>query len=327
MTAITAAVSASLSAAVIFAPAQATAGGASPIAGPAPTGAVATPDGTQRLHVRELRHGTLIRAAGRTRGRLRLDAPYTLQAVAYDGTPGGLSADGRTLVLAGPPALSQQGRTRFAIVDAAKLRVRRTLTLKGQYGFDALSPDGRWLYLIEATERTPGAYSVRAYDLRRGRMRPGVIIDPSEKPVEMWGLPMARATSPDGRFEYTLYDGRDHEFIHVLDTVNRKAKCIDLPHLPAHVGSLGMAMASDGKRLSLDRNGEAVANVDLASYAVSLPSHSRREPATTREAAPVETDGGGFPWLLLPAAGLLLAGGLIPLRRWRAASPTRTATP
>ncbi len=143
-----------------------------------------------------------------------------------------------------------RGRTRFAIVDAAKLRLRRTLTLEGEFGFDALSPDGRWLYLIEATERTPGAYSVRAYDLRRGRMRPGVVIDPSEKPIEMWGYPMARATSPDGRFEYTLYDGRDHEFIHVLDTVDTKAKCIDLPHLPP-TWEPPMAIASDGNTLAL----------------------------------------------------------------------------
>jgi hypothetical protein len=141
---------------------------------------------------------------------------------------------------------------------------------------------------------------------------------------------MARATSPDGRFEYTLYDGRDHEFIHVLDTANRKAKCIDLPHLNAQVGRLGMTIASDGQTLGLNRAGGPVAKIDLTSYVVSVTSSDNHEPnaATTREAAAAKNGGGGFPWLLAAAAGLILAGGLVPLSRRRragAAAPTRTA--
>ena len=45
----------------------------------------------------------------------------------------------------------------------------------------------------------------------------------------MRGQPLTRATSPDGRWAYTLYDGAGKEpFIHALDTSTRSARCIDL---------------------------------------------------------------------------------------------------
>ena len=47
----------------------------------------------------------------------------------------------------------------------------------------------------------------------------------------MNGLPMNRATSAGGRWEYTLYDAPEHPFIHALDTEGRKAFCIDLDAL------------------------------------------------------------------------------------------------
>jgi hypothetical protein len=320
---------AALTAAVVLAPAaalqSAAAGGVSPIVGAAPSGAIAIADGDQRFRIQELARGTLITSSGRTNARLRLSQPFMLAAVAHDGTAGGLSADGRTLVLSRPETEALPGRSRFAVIDAARLRLRRTITLRGTFGFDALSPDGRWLYLIEATGG-PGAYSVRAYDFREHRLFRNVVIDPSEKPSEMWGNPMARVTSPDGRWAYTLYDGADHDFIHVLDTANRGAKCIDLPHLPAHVGDIEMAITPDGGLLSLGRGGRLLANVDLSSYRVSLSEPETRVAPHRHEAA-ASDGGGGFPWLVLPAAGLLLAGGLIPLRRRQTAAPTRPGRP
>ncbi len=46
----------------------------------------------------------------------------------------------------------------------------------------------------------------------------------------MGGVPVARASSPDGRWAYTLYARRgDHPFVHALDTAKREAFCVDLP--------------------------------------------------------------------------------------------------
>ena len=60
----------------------------------------------------------------------------------------GLARDGRTLVLAslsGPFA----PRSRFLVVDPHRMKILRTITLKGAFSFDALSPSGSRMYLIQ----------------------------------------------------------------------------------------------------------------------------------------------------------------------------------
>ena len=72
-------------------------------------------------------------------------------AVAYDGSPGGLSADGRTLVLTQPGVRFPQTTSGFTRLDTRRLKILDTVTLDGTFTFDALSPDGRQMYLIEYT--------------------------------------------------------------------------------------------------------------------------------------------------------------------------------
>jgi hypothetical protein len=155
---------------------------------------------------------------------------FTIPAVAYDGSPGGLSADARTLVLVRPRVAFPQRRTAFAVLDARRLRLREVLALRGDFSFDAISTDGRWLYLVQyLSPRDPTRYLVRLYDLRVGRLAREPVIDPREVGDVMRGSPVSRAASPDGRFAYTLYDGAgEHPFIHALDTERRTARCIDL---------------------------------------------------------------------------------------------------
>ena len=45
----------------------------------------------------------------------------------------------------------------------------------------------------------------------------------------MAGYPLARASSPDGEWVYTLYQGPEHAFVHALAAVDGYALCIDLP--------------------------------------------------------------------------------------------------
>ena len=53
-------------------------------------------------------------------------------------------------------------RTTFAVVDTRRLAVRRHLALRGDFSFDAISPDGRTMYLIEYSARDLNNYAVRA---------------------------------------------------------------------------------------------------------------------------------------------------------------------
>jgi hypothetical protein len=147
----------------------------------------------------------------RTLRRVLLPGRLSVPAVAYDPTPSGITPDGRKLVLITPRRAFPRAWTSFAIVDTRRLRIRRVLRLRGDFSFDAISPDGRTLYLIHYP--TPSdilRYEVRAYDLRAGRLLPEPIVDPREPGERMSGLPVTRATSPDGRWEYTLYDGPEY---------------------------------------------------------------------------------------------------------------------
>jgi LPXTG-motif cell wall-anchored protein len=246
-----------------------------------------------------------------------LRGDYGVPLVAYDGTPSGLSADGERLVLIKPRVRFPRERTSLALLDAERLRLREEITLRGDFSFDAISPSGGTIYLIEYTDpRDPTAYEVRAYDVERGKLLPDPIIDPNETGEEMAGFPQTRAMSPDGRWAYTLYEtpGKDHPpFIHALDTARGTAVCIDLDALADHrqVWRLGLQPSPDGAVLGVVDRGQAIANVDLATFEVSEPAIP---PAPPAEAGPDED---GTPWLLIAGGGVLLivAGALIVLRR------------
>jgi hypothetical protein len=235
-----------------------------------------------------------------------IDGRFTIPAVAYDGSPSGLSADGRTLVLIRPRVAFPQRRTTFALIDTARLRLRDVLTLRGNYSFDAISPDGSTLFLIQYTSpRDPTRYAVRAYDLASRRVLPEPIVDPAEPDERMAGMPISRAVSPDGRWAYTLYDGSGHEpFIHALDTVALQAVCVDLPQLEDQHNLFALSLQADrrGSELTVRQGrpgqpgSQPLLSVDTSSFAVSEPS-------------PTPAGDGDPPWLLIGALGAVLGVG------------------
>jgi LPXTG-motif cell wall-anchored protein len=245
----------------------------------------------------------------------QLGRQLVVPAVAYDGSAGGLSADGDTLVLTKPGLRFPQAQSEFAVLDADRLRVRELVTLEGTFTFDALSPDGSKLYLIEYTSaRDLTEYRVRSYDIERGRLDPSPIIDPDESGEDMYGTAVTRARAPSGRWEYTLYDGAEHPFVHALNTERGTAVCIDLDHLDRVVpGRTGLEPSPDGSTLSVIDRGESVASIDLTSFEVSEPA------SPGAPAAEAGADEDGTPWLPIAGGGLLLiaAGALIVLRRRR----------
>jgi hypothetical protein len=201
---------------------------------------LSAPGGDVAYTTKSGKHGTVVTERARYGGVLRqrrIPRTFSLPAVAYDGSPGGLSADGRTLVLISPRTRYPRRRTTLAVVDSKSLQVRLQIALEGDFSFDAISPDGRLMYLVEYNPRNYGEYDVRAYDLKARRLLAKPVVDPREPDEQMYGVPVTRASSADGRWAYTLYDSREHPFVHALDTSDRTAVCIDLDDLRTVWGS------------------------------------------------------------------------------------------
>jgi DNA-binding beta-propeller fold protein YncE len=280
---------------------------------------VVDPEGGDRYTAIGMKSGTFVQRINTANGQIErsklLDGQLAIPAVAYDGSPGGLSADGDTLVLAEVAFRFPQSDSVFPVIDTNRLRIVDTVTLDGTWTYDALSPDGRWLYLIEYTSpRDITQYEVRRYDLERGRLDPKPIVDPEESSEEMYGSPMTRATSPDGRWAYTLYDGAEHPFIHALDTERGEAVCIDLDPgavPPRRLFRMTLDPSPDGSTLTVtDPKEGPVAIVDTKSFDVT-------QPAVAPPADSGGDDSGGAPWLAIGLGALGLAATSLAVVRWR----------
>ena len=244
---------------------------------------------------------------------------YGVPLVAFDGTTEGLSADRGVLVLAGLPD-GRPTRTRFVALDARNLRIRRSFSLRGRFAFDALSPEGETLYLVQHLSAHAPRYVVRAYDIRSGRLFPGVIRDRRERDRTMHGYPLARATSADGRWAYTLYAQPEvHAFVHALDTVAGRARCIDLPGGRRSLAAVELKLSDDGRELvALSDAGERVAVVARSTLLLRTGSETSAPSAAPARGPEPPGSNGGEMWAPVGAgAGVLLAAGLLARRRTR----------
>jgi hypothetical protein len=275
-------------------------------------GAVA-PGGPERLITRRAGEDTLVAAVRRRDGRTlrsrHIAGRWSVPAVTLDGATTGLSADGRTLVLARPTHDFRATSTRLAVLDTRQLLVRRRVELPGFFTVDAISPDGRWLYLIQYGGNVLD-YAVRALDTRTGRLAAREIVDPRAPDEQMGGLPMTRATSRDGRWVYTLYGGGEETFIHALDTVGQTAACIDLDMLPpeSDMSAVRLHSSADGRRIEVRASDGLVATVDAGTFEVSEPGATAAARPAGHRAVESSADGRGFPW---PALVLVAAAGAI----------------
>lgn len=246
------------------------------------------------------------RRGGRIAGSRLLPGNFTVPAVAYDGSAGGLSADGRVLVLIEPRVSFPRRETTFAVLSARRLALRKLVRLHGDFSFDAVSPVGDRLYLIQYTSpNDPTRYAVRAYDVRAGRLLRRPIVDPRDR-EKMHGQPVSRALSPDGRWAYTLYDGGGKEpFLHALNTARGTARCIDLDALAGNKYLWRLRLAVTGGSIVIRDGDEPELTVDRSSFAVTKPVS---RPASSGEDTPVWGWALGATALtvLLTGAGLLL---------------------
>jgi hypothetical protein len=268
---------------------------------------IAVPGGQLDYQTVRVMGDTRLVESARYGGALRartIRGPFSIPAVALDGSATGLSADGRTLILISQRRRFPRELTTFAVVDTKSLRVTRRLELRGDFSVDAISPDGATAYLIEYSSRDYTNYDVRAYDLRAGRLFSEPVVDPDEADEPMTGVPVTRLPSPDGRWAYTLYQSAEHPFVHALDTQNRTAVCVDLDDL----GEVWNATLSlRGPWLDVrDRRARLLASIDTRTHGVA------------GAAAPRPTsDDASTSWLpvALPAAALLLLAAALRRRR------------
>jgi hypothetical protein len=177
---------------------------------------------------------------------------YVIPAVAFDGSGGGLSANGNVLALINFSRAYPPPRTKLAILDTdvylrhprrpGQRRPRhaiRRLSLPGYFAFQAISPNGSKLYLRHYRTHDRGSthdrrsddFDLRAMDIGSGRLAPPPLkVSNGERPLA--GLPVSAATSPDGHWAYALYDGDMRlPFLLALDTVSGRLIRVDLPGL------------------------------------------------------------------------------------------------
>jgi hypothetical protein len=274
---------------------------------------VTVPDSGYRFVTLGANRDTIVarvqRRGGRIVGSRLLAWHFTVPAVAYDGSAGGLSADGRVLVLIEPRESFPRRETTLAVLGTRGFVLQRLVRLRGDFSFDAVSPSGGRLYLIQyLSPKDPTVYAVRTYDVRAGRLLSAPIVDPRDR-EQMHGQPLSRATSPDGRWAYTLYDGGGKApFLHALNTARGTARCIDLDALKGRTYLWRLRLAVTGGSVVIRDGREPELAVDRTSFAVSRPAGAA---ASASEATPV------WSWALGAAAltVVLVAAGLVLVRR------------
>src|SRR5205823_748674 len=133
----------------------------------------------------------------------------------------GVSANGGNVALT-----HARGRTtHFVMFDATRRVVYRTFALRGWYDVDAVSNDGRRVFLIQYLRS--GGYLIRLFDLDHRVLTARRL---TEQGAPMDGTAWDAVAAADGHRLLTLYlRGNGAPEVHTLDLLRGTAVCIDLP--------------------------------------------------------------------------------------------------
>jgi len=191
---------------------------------------------------------------GSIRNSMRLGGSFQLPAATANGLPGGLSPDGRWLVVERfDEATGQMPKgTHMLLIDTSRFTVARKIDLAGYFQFDAVSNNGINLYLIQHLNARE--YYVRLYDVPSNTLTENIVVDKSDGNQAMAGVRLSGIATPDGRWLFSMYV-REHEgpFIHALSLDGPFAFCLDLPGAgygddPREM-NWSLAMAAEGSNL------------------------------------------------------------------------------
>lgn len=261
----------------------------------------------------------LLGAGGPSLHSQAIPGSFGIPAVAYDGSVEQVPATSPTMVVAGKTASALPRRSRFVVLSTRDLHVVRRITLDGAFAFDALSPDGATMYLTRHTSLAHiTRYTVRAYDIRAGRLLPGVIADKSEGEWRMDGMPASRIQTGDGGWAYTLYQGgEDGAFVHALDTRTGTAHCIDIPGMTNRdVMGMKLRLTDGGGRLVVRSGARAVTAIDTHTFElVSARAHTQKHRAAPAPSGSSSSGTSEAAWGIGIVVVLLAGAGLVGVRR------------
>jgi hypothetical protein len=171
-------------------------------------------------------------ASGQTIAQTAIPAGYALPNIAFQGPTAGLSPNGQWLALtksSSPSGAGQGGgTTNFLVGSSALTDPFKSIHVKGDFVFDALSNDGTSLYLIQKM-KDPNHYQVRLYNVAAGELAPGAVVDKREPNEPMNGIRGDSVADPGGNYVYTVYIRDAGPFIHALPLDEPIAWCVDLP--------------------------------------------------------------------------------------------------
>jgi hypothetical protein len=188
--------------------------------------------------IQRARRFTTVRAYDARTGR-------ELRAHTYRGggwSLAGVSANGRYVALLDS---FPKSRVTIKIIGSRLGRVLHTIALHGSYDVDAVSNDGRKLFLIQYLR---SGYLVRFYDVGRQALASQVL---TEKGAPMQGLAWDAVPSRDGHYLFTLYlRGDGAAEVHTLDLRQGTATCIDLPRGdPLSIQQYALSLSPNGRTL------------------------------------------------------------------------------
>jgi DNA-binding beta-propeller fold protein YncE len=229
-------------------------------------------------------------ATGDDRTSFVLDGRWSVPA-SYGPAPSGLSANGKWMVLVAPPhATGTVMVNRFAVVDLANGKLDRVVTADGDVGFDAVSDDGRNLYLVEHPVPAPH-YAVRVASFNGAGLQDGVLGQiKTAEPEVMNGLYHASVAVGSDWF-LSLYSnpGRG-PFIHALNTTQLYAQCIlNMPDVPAALRpAWSMLLDAKHDRLyAVNGSGGVVSEINTSALIVLRSNIELAPAAASLAGAPV----------------------------------------
>jgi hypothetical protein len=211
-----------------------------------------------------------------------------------------LSFNARWLALREETSQSSVADTHIIVIDTQRMRVVADKTLHDMFGLDAITADGKILYLIQSLPNVGyGAYQVRSFDVARSVLDSKVIVERGEKPGSMSGEAWTRVWSRDGSWLYTLYvENSGHAFVHALNLQARKTLCLDFPPISKNISLMAhftLSASPDGRTLYAVNPvlGAVVAVQNLPVGKMRLARLTLRAgaPMRTQAAAAISADG------------------------------------
>ena len=172
------------------------------------------------------------------------------------------------------------------LVDGLRGNVLRKVTLRRGFTVDAISPEGRWLYLIQ--HKNGEQYAVRRLDLRTGVLHPGALVEKGEQ-EQMAGTPAGAIQSWDGNWQFTLYVNAAHKtaFVHALSLNQSYTVCIELPGqgTPAELRTYSLALSPDGHLFAANPALGLVVEISLNTFNPVVRRFAAASAANTASAA------------------------------------------